>query len=276
MLYRVALQGFAETERRSLAAFLHEASQRHPGYELVGLSADADLILADGDSPEVIADIADQARLSTTLFISDDRPPNAAWHLPRPTTPAQLFRRLGEVVAGLEAASQDATAEPARHSEAKAAARRAARRARLAAAAGQAASIPPDVLVLDEDDEARNELCSLLEKFGFCTYPARNGAQALWLIGARTFRIAFLDIMLDGSDGGGGLEVCEQFRTRLSDAPATASGLFLMSSNPKPVDRVRAALAGGSAFLVKPLRRGDVAKVIEACGIAMPHDHRGQ
>ena len=48
----------------------------------------------------------------------------------------------------------------------------------------------------------------------------------------------------------------------------------ILASDPSPTARVRAALVGCAAFLVKPLSRGDVVRAIEACGIFVPKDER--
>lgn len=277
MLYRVALRGFAESDRRSLASFLRETDHRDPGYQLVCLSADADVILADGDSAQVVVDVVEEFRVSTTLFLSELRPIEAAWHVSRPTNPAQLLRGLDELVALLDlppeaAASQGDDA----HAQPKAAARRAARQARLkaAAAAANPSRIPPDVLVLDGDGRARDRLCAVLEYFGFCAYPARSISQAMWLLETRQFAAAFLDIVLDGSDGGAGIELCQCFKSRPRLLPGRAPVLFVVSDNSQAVDHVLAALAGSAAFLVKPLSHGDVAQALEGCGIPMPADAR--
>lgn len=280
MLYRVALLGFAEADRRSLASFLREASHREPGYSLAQSLAEADLILADGDSPQTVADIDSECRSATTLFLAENRPIQSKSHVPRPTDPARLLRGLDELVARLkpEARSVVAAEGPGAHADVKAAARRAARQARLAATAAAAAAmschIPPDVLVLDADDSARDRLCALLEHFGFCAYPARNVSQAMWLLETRPFRATFFDIDLDDSADGEGIEVCQRVKdgSRLTIWPSSA--LFIMSAHDHPVDRVRAALAGSDAFLLKPLGRGDIARSLEACGVLMPSDDR--
>lgn len=272
MLYRVALQGFADDERRSLASLLRESDHREPGYLLVHQFADADVIMADGDSPQVVADVIDEARLATTLFIGGQQAPAAALHVARPTHPAQVLRGLDQLVARLDSdlASRPAELGSEAHARARAAARRAARRARLAAVAAPAPSLaPPDVLVLDANDVEREMLCALLEQFGFCAYPARNPTQALWLIETRPFRAAFLDIALDE---GVGIELCQ--RITAGSHAMRAAALYIVSSHVNPTERVRAALAGSHAFLVKPLRRGDVAQAIEASGLALPADAR--
>jgi hypothetical protein len=41
-----------------------------------------------------------------------------------------------------------------------------------------------------------------------------------------------------------------------------------------PADRVRAALAGISSPLIKPVTRGEVARALEACDVVLPADAR--
>jgi len=274
MLFRVALHGFAESDLRALASFLHQARDREPGYRLVHAFADADVILADGDSPEVIATTVADIRLATTLFLSEHRPAEAAWYVARPTNPVQLLLGLDELAFSLDPTAQAnaivGATDP--HAQAKAA----ARRARLVNGAGAACAqpIPSDVLVLDPNDYGRDHLCGLLEHFGFCAYPARNSSQALWLVDTRAFRAVFLDVALDGSDQGVGIELCRRVKDRPPSRPGPAAALFIVSSNTRPSDRVLAALAGSDAFLTKPLGRGDVAGSLEAFGVAMPSDDR--
>ena len=274
MSFRVALHGFAETDLRALASFLRELGDRLPGYRLAPDFADADLILADGDSVNVVSSIVGEARIATTLFLSTQRPPEAAWHVARPTNPVQLLIGLDELAASVNADAQAIARVGVsdRHARAKAA----ARRARLAASANatDAFAFPPDVLVLDQHDHARDHLCAILEHFGFCTYPARNSAQALWLLETRPFRAAFLDIALDGSDEGVGVELCRRVKNRPPAPPGPAPALFIVSGNAQPADRVLARLAGCDAFMLKPLGRGDVARALEACTVAMPSDDR--
>ena len=274
MLFRVALYGFAESDLRALASFLQRARGREPGYRLVHGFADADVILADGDSAEVIAAVVSDTRLATTLFLSEHRPLKAAWHVARPTNPAQLLLALDELAASLDPSARATALVGANdpHAQAKAA----ARRARLVAGAdvANASPIPPDVLVLDPNDGDRDHLCGLLEHFGFCAYPARNSSQALWLVDTRAFRAAFLDVALDGSDQGVGIELCRRVKDRPPALPGPAAWLFIVAGNPRPSDRVLAALAGSDAFLTKPLGRGDVAGSLEAFGVAMPSDDR--
>jgi CheY-like chemotaxis protein len=277
MLYRVALQGFAESDRSSLASFLRATSDRHPGYHIVHLSSDADLILADGDSAQVVADVVGESRISTTLFLSEQRPAEAVNHVVRPTNPARLLRGLDELATHIEQLSGFlASGVDDARALAKAAARRAARRARLSASAADPClpQISPDILVLDVDGHARDRLCALLEYFGFCSYPASSVSQAIWLLETRRFGAAFVNIALDGTDDGAGIGLCRRLKSGSRHCPGPSSALFIVSADPQPSDHVLAALAGSDAFLVKPLSRGDVARALELSGIPIPLDAR--
>lgn len=166
----------------------------------------------------------------------------------------------------------DATARAAT----KAARRAAVRRARLgheAAGITGAAVAIPEVMVLDPDDRARTELCTLLGAFGFRVHPVLDIEQATELSAERPFAAVFVDIVLDGSDGGAGVQMCRQVKGGF--APGTEPPvLVLVSAQFRPVDRVRAKLAGCDGMLLKPVARGDVARLLESSGVALPSDAR--
>lgn len=278
MVYRVVLQGFTDADRHALSSFLEACGHRHPGYAPVQAEAASDIVVADGDSPDVVARFAKTPDLATTLFLGTTSPPAAIWHVHRPIQPALLLQRLDEMVAHLGAGSVvgRALATDGGHARVKAAAQRASRRARRAAEARSAGEppLPTDVLVLDSNDGDRDSLCALLEHFGFCPYPARTGTQAEWLLDARHFTAVFLDVPLDHEAAEPGIGLCLRVKdnSRLSDGRPSA--LFLVVETASPADRVRAALAGGDALLVKPLGRGAVVGALESCGIGLPADER--
>lgn len=196
-------------------------------------------------------------------------PPAAALPVSRPENLGAPRMALSAAVAldGVPAAPP-----PARPS-AKDSMRRAVRRARRAAA-GDSTYTLTDVLVLDRDEAARDHLSALLRAFGFTVHPAATNAQAAVLLGIHQLAAAFLDIVLDDSDGGEGVALC-----RLARKPSQADvhwtqALVVVSGQVKSTDPVRARLAGADVHLVKPLSRGDVARALEACGVALPADAR--
>lgn len=274
MLSRVALHGFADSDLRGLSSFLRELGDRRPGYRLARSMLDADLILADGDSDDAIASIVSDARIAITLFLSERRPAEAVWHVVRPTNPVQLLIGLDELAATVNAEAR--TIASAEADDRKLRAKAAARRARFAASASSAEAFlpPPDILVLDKHGHARDHLCAILEHFGFCTYPARDEPQALWLLQTRPFGAAFLDIALGDGDEGMGIELCQRVKHGPLSPAGGAAALFIVSQNAHSVDRILASLAGCDAFLTKPLGRGDVARALEGHGIRLPTDER--
>lgn len=158
----------------------------------------------------------------------------------------------------------------------KEAARAAARRARLRDSQPPRApfAAPPDVLVLDDSEIAVRFLCRLLGDFGFRAHPVRDSATAWALLQGQRFAVAFLDIVLDESDREDGIALCQRIKHESPRPDRGAACVMLVSGDARPADQVRARLAGGDAFLAKPLSRGSVARALEACGVALPADAR--
>jgi len=153
--------------------------------------------------------------------------------------------------------------------EARAARRAAVRRARLQASAADTGHFVPEVLVLDRDAVARDTLSGLLRLFGFGVIGVADAGRATLLLTERPFTAVFADIALDGADGGIGIEFCRHLREG-----AAPKVLVLVSEPLNAVDRVRAQLLGFDGMLPKPARRGDVAGVLDARGVALPCDAR--
>jgi len=158
----------------------------------------------------------------------------------------------------------------------KTAARAAARRARLSQMHTDPGKLESmrDVLVLDADDNASAHITELLEMFGFRVHRARNIAQAADVLSRRPLAAAFLDIALNGADEGDGLALLQTIHDlpRLVGHPTPAT--LIVTEALRPADRVRAALAGIDAPLIKPVTRGDVARALEDCDVLLPSDAR--
>ena len=158
----------------------------------------------------------------------------------------------------------------------KAAARAAARRARLSHVHTDPGKLESmrDVLVLDDDDNASAHITELLEMFGFRVHRARDIAQAADVLSRRPLAAAFLDIALNGADHGDGLALLQTIHDlpRLVGHPTPAT--LIVTDALRPADRVRAALAGIDAPLIKPVTRGDVARALEDCDVLLPSDAR--
>jgi CheY-like chemotaxis protein len=154
--------------------------------------------------------------------------------------------------------------------DAKTARRAAVRRAVITQTAVQAAT---DLLVFDEDDDARAALCELLTGFGFDAVPVRSHAEAARLLRLGPFAAVFLQVTLDGSGTDDAAQLCRLVKLQ-ANAGAPAAALVVIADAARPVDRVRATMAGADDFLVKPLSRGAIARTLEVCGVALPSDSR--
>jgi DNA-binding response OmpR family regulator len=126
------------------------------------------------------------------------------------------------------------------------------------------------VLVLDADAASGGELCTLLERFGFQSWPIATLEEAHDEIRKRPFAAMFLAVPLDDD----GIALLGAIHALPVVAGRTAAAVFMVASQPHPSDRVRAALAGVGEPLVKPLQRGTVARALENQSIALPADAR--
>ena len=306
MRYRIALCGFGEFEHRALRFSIeHAAALGGAGYDVVDALAQADFVVVDADSKPAVKGVVLSGRMPQAVFVGAVVPPGAALHLPRPIDPTRIRRlldqlcaqratpqtrtkapveralpTLDDVVAAPIMAVTAAASSAAPQRAAKDAARGAVRRARLAShRAGQApTALLRDVLVLDADAEAGASLCALLEHFGFNAYSVRSIAQAIERLTERPFAACFLDIALggidQGADPGAGVALLQRIHERPLPEDHPAAVVLMMTAQLHPADRVRAALAGLAAPLVKPLSRGDVARALEGSGVALPTDAR--
>jgi CheY-like chemotaxis protein len=177
------------------------------------------------------------------------------------------------IEAAFELAGDDDASQ--RQENARQAARKAARRARLSSAVRDRRMVnaPTNVLVYDQNDPTREHICELLEGFGFCTYPVSDVAQARFMADSQPFAAAFLDIRFDDADLGDSLDLCHRIKIAASMNGAECA-LILLYSTENPADRVRVLLVGGDATLAKPPGRGDIARALEDCRVALPSDAR--
>jgi CheY-like chemotaxis protein len=105
----------------------------------------------------------------------------------------------------------------------------------------------PAVLIVEDNEDAREMLALLLEGHGFSVGTAGDGREGVEKASSGEWDVAIVDIGLPGLDG---YEVAR--RVRASDA---GDGLLLiaLSGYGRPEDRERSAEAGFDRHLVKPV-----------------------
>jgi two-component system cell cycle response regulator len=86
-VFRIAVLGFSDFERTTLASCFRLATNRDPHYELVKMLTDADFVVADADHAPSVQLVVATERMDETVFIGALRPqgPRPGWR--GPSTP---------------------------------------------------------------------------------------------------------------------------------------------------------------------------------------------
>jgi DNA-binding response OmpR family regulator len=103
------------------------------------------------------------------------------------------------------------------------------------------------VLIVDDDEMAREVMRTILQAEGCVVTTAESGSRALELLKTVVFDLIILDINMPGVDG---LEVL----TRLKEGGATADSSVVMTSARNDMETVmRCVDLGADSYLLKPV-----------------------
>ena len=121
---------------------------------------------------------------------------------------------------------------------------------------------PNQVLVIDDDEAAREILVELLGRIGFHAFAAADGKAGLeWLAGAAAPpQAVLLDLRMPVLDG---FEVLARYRAEGGTAPVIA-----LSAMDEKDAVVKAMRLGASDYLVKPIEPEELKEAIERCSAA--------
>ena len=200
-------------------------------------------------APPVRPVLPNESRLPASALVqSDGAPPWPVIDVAAPSTPHQ-------------------TADAAQRAERRAAVRRGRRVG--ASASSDLANSAAAVLVVGPTDTADDPLCSLLQGFGFTVHATADSAEALAHAASPTVLASFVRAELPD-----GIDLCGKLRQASAQGGERAVLLVLVAARLRPMDRVRAELAGCDAAIAAPLTRGSVARLLDARGIRLPSDPR--
>jgi two-component system OmpR family response regulator len=134
----------------------------------------------------------------------------------------------------------------------------------------EAVSRSPSILIVDDDPKIREVVRFALDKEGYRTLEAGDGAEALEIFRKERPGLIILDILMPEMDG---TEVCRNLRTE-STVP-----IIFLSSKDDEIDRIVGLELGGDDYVAKPfspreliarvravLRRVDAAPERESSG----------
>ena len=121
---------------------------------------------------------------------------------------------------------------------------------------------PNQVLVIDDDEAAREILVELLGRIGFHAFATADGKAGLeWLAGAAAPpQAVLLDLRMPGMDG---FEVLRRYRAEGGTAPVIA-----LSAMDEKEAVVKAMRLGASDYLVKPIEPEELKEAIDRCSTA--------
>lgn len=116
----------------------------------------------------------------------------------------------------------------------------------IAGKGGEAISVSPRVLVIEDEADIRDLIKYHLEREGIGVELAGDGEQGLDMARMRVYDTILLDLMLPGLDG---YQVCKMLR----DDPRTAAiPLLMVTSRGEEQDMVRGLDLGADDYVVKP------------------------
>lgn len=114
------------------------------------------------------------------------------------------------------------------------------------------------ILIVDDDPETLRLVGLMLQRQGFQTLSAKNGAEGLWLADNEKPDLIVLDLMMPDVDG-------YQVAKKLKSDPATANiTLLVFTAKSQAEDRIAGIEAGADDYLTKPVRPAELIAHIKA------------
>jgi two-component system, cell cycle response regulator len=123
------------------------------------------------------------------------------------------------------------------------------------------------ILIVDDDDDAREALQLLLEAHGYEVWTARDGAEAVAEVQRHPPALIISDLRMPGMDGFG---LVEQLRARSATAHLP---IILLSAVHERERRVAGLDLGADDYLTKP---ADPAELLARVRVHLRHAHRQQ
>ena len=274
-VHRVALLGFSDFERHTLATYLRLATERQTRYEQVTDPAAADFFVADADHAHSVKLASATDRLGRTVFIGASAPAGSVARMARPIDPLHVLREL-DAMAAMAANAPPPAPRAARVKEPQAQDRGEQAPTslllrpddtRVITPATPAAPPRPSALVVDDSAIATRFLETRLERWGLDIARAANSAQALVLLAQRDYDFVFLDVELGPESELDGLALCQHIKRERPDHATLPSAVVMVSAHHDEPDRARGALAGCDAYLGKPLDEVELRRLMMRHGL---------
>jgi DNA-binding response OmpR family regulator len=114
-----------------------------------------------------------------------------------------------------------------------------------------------DILVVDDDQELRENICEILSDAGFTVTPAASGEAALDCLEQQTFDVVLLDLIMPGMDGK---EVLPLIKRQSPSVRVIMITAFATIEN-----AVSAMRKGADDYLTKPFKVDELLTAVRRC-----------
>jgi len=111
---------------------------------------------------------------------------------------------------------------------------------------------PPKILVVDDDENIRKTLSTILKNEGYAVDVAQNGSEAIKKTAASAYNVALIDIRLPDMEG---IEILTKMKNAV---PKTRK--IIITGYPTLKNAVAAVNKNADAYLMKPV---DIDKLLE-------------
>ena len=102
-----------------------------------------------------------------------------------------------------------------------------------------------NILVVEDDNNSRKLMCTVLEQYGYNAIPASDGIDALDVLDKKHIDLIILDIMMPRMDG---FEFTDTLRKSGCTLP-----ILMVSAKMSPVDKRKGFIIGTDDYMTKPI-----------------------
>lgn len=262
MTYRIALCGLIARDSRLLEIVINRTTGGRHAYQ-AGPSenvSDPHVVVVDAASPqslEMQQDLLRRHPRAISVTISDHgMAGDTRYRIVRKSLLVQVMTVLNDLVehefTGRKVTAHPATIPPSGHSPDNG-----ADTPDSAFVPGTGAAQPLIALVVDDSLTVREQMRLALERLGIGCDLADSAEAAMRLLEGRTYNLAFLDVVMPGTDG---YELCRRIK---QDSQRRMMPVLMLTSRSSPFDRARGALSGCDSYLIKPITWATFSQAVD-------------
>lgn len=263
MTYRIALCGLIARDSRLLEIVINRTTGGRHAYQ-AGPSenvSDPHVVVVDAASPqslEMQQDLLRRHPRAISVTISDHgMAGDTRYRIVRKSLLVQVMTVLDDLVehefTGRKVTAHPATAPLSGHSPDSG-----ADTPDSAFVPGHAGAPSPLVaLVVDDSLTVREQMRLALERLGIGCDLADSAEAAMRLLEGRAYNLAFLDVVMPGTDG---YELCRRIK---QDSHRRMMPVLMLTSRSSPFDRARGALSGCDSYLIKPITWATFSQAVD-------------